>query len=167
MQLRSILHPTDYSELSEAALRYATALAHDHGARLIILHVVHTLGPENVTYGEMVSQRQPEGYRQRLWDELHQVRPPDPDVRAEYLLSEEGPVEAITRTAAERNCDLIVLGSHGRRGLRRLLEGSVAELVVRRAGCPVLVVKSGAPPSPPTECEDTDLHPHLLSESRG
>src|SRR5262249_5507019 len=113
MQLRTILHPTDYSELSGAALRYATALAHDHGARLLILHVVATLGPENVTYGEMVSQLQPEGYRQRLLDELHQVRPAAPDVAVEYLLSEEDPVEAITRTAAERNCDLIVLGSHG------------------------------------------------------
>jgi nucleotide-binding universal stress UspA family protein len=148
MLFRAILHPTDFSEISQTALSYAAALAHDHGARLVILHAVETLGPENVTYGEAESKRQPEAYRQRLWDDLHQVKPPRPDVPVEYVLSEEDPVQAIIQTAAERGCDLIVLGSHGRSGLKRLLMGSVAEQVVRKASCPVLVVKEGVPPAP-------------------
>src|SRR6516165_9500163 len=112
MLFRAILHPTDFSELSQAALSYAAALAHDHGARLVILHAVETLGPENVTYGEAESRRQPDAYRQRLWDDLHKVKPPRSDVAVEYVLSEEDPARAIIQTAAERGCDLIVLGSH-------------------------------------------------------
>jgi nucleotide-binding universal stress UspA family protein len=142
MRIQTILHPTDCTEISHGALNYAATLAHDYGARLIILHAVETLGPENVSFGEAVSQRQPESYRQRLWDDLRRIRLPDPNVPVEYLLSDEDPVSAIIRIAAERDCDLIVVGTHGRHGLLRLLEGSVAERVVRLAACPVLVVKS-------------------------
>ncbi len=148
MHLKTILYPTDYSDASQAAFDYAVALAHDHGACLLILHAVETLGPENVTYGEAVSQRQPESYRHRLLDDLHHIRSPDPQVPVEYILSEQDPVTAILRTAAERKCDLIVLGSHGRHGLRRVLEGSIAEQVVRWATCPVLVVKTSLTPAP-------------------
>ena len=141
MQFRTILYPTDFSEPAQEALPYAIRLAQDSGACLIILHVVETLGPENVTYGEATSLPQPAAYRDRLRQDLRQIPIPDPQPRVEYLLREEDPVTAILRTAAERDCDLIVIGSHGRHGLRRLLEGSVAEQVVRGAACPVLVVK--------------------------
>jgi nucleotide-binding universal stress UspA family protein len=141
MHLQTILHPTDYSETSAAALDYAATLARDYGSRLLILHAVETLGPENVSYGEAASEPQPESYRRRLWEDLRKVRPSDPDIPVEYLLSDEDPATAITKTAASRNCDLIVLASHGHHGLRRLLTGSVAERVVREAHCPVLVVK--------------------------
>src|SRR6516165_4115000 len=148
MHFKTILCPTDYSELSQAALDYAAALAHHHGGRLVILHAVETLGPENVTYGEAVSRPQPDAYRQRLGDDLRRIQAPVSNVPVEHVLSDEDPVEAILRTAAERGCDLIVLGSHGRSGLKRLLMGSVADQVVRKASCPVLVVKEGVPPAP-------------------
>jgi universal stress protein A len=141
MQMRTILYPTDFSEPAREALPYAVKMAQDWGARLIILHAVETLGPENVTYGEAVSQVQPAAYQQRLWDDLRQIQIPDQQLRVECLLSEGDPVTAILRTAAERDCDLIVIGSHGRHGLRRLFEGSIAEQVIRGATCPVLVVK--------------------------
>jgi nucleotide-binding universal stress UspA family protein len=60
LHLKAILHPTDFSPHSDYALRLAGSLAHDHEARLIVLHVVLTLGPELVTYGEVTSQLQPE-----------------------------------------------------------------------------------------------------------
>ncbi len=141
MQFRTILYPTDFSEPAQEALPYAIRLAQDSGACLIIVHAVETLGPENVTYGEATTLPQPAAYRARLWQDLRQIPIPDPQPRVEYLLREEEPVTAILRTAAERDCDLIVIGSHGRHGLRRFLEGSVAEQVVRGAACPVLVVK--------------------------
>src|SRR5260370_30666197 len=112
MQVRTILCPTDLVDPSQRALKYAADLAHDYGARLIVLHAVETLGPENVTYGEAVSQPQPDSYRQRLWNDLHQIRAPDPGVTMEYVLSEEDPVVAILQTAAESDCDLIVMGRH-------------------------------------------------------
>jgi len=142
MLFRKILHPTDFSLLSTTAFSYAAQLAHDYGSRLLILHAVETLGPENVSYGEASSFLQPEAYRQRLWEDLTHLKPPYPDVAAEYLLSDKDPAQAILDVARERSCDLIVLGSHGRRGWRRLMMGSVAEKVVRRASCPTLVVNA-------------------------
>lgn len=169
MDIKTILHPTDLSEASKAAWRCAADLAHDYGARLIVLHAVETLGPENVTYGEAASEPQPEGYRRRLRQALHQVQPPDPGVPVEYILSEDDPTTAILHVAAERACDLIVLATHGRSGFWRWLEGSVAEQVVRRAPCPVLVTHDAPAPRPAASKVGTDessLHPHYLSEKR-
>jgi nucleotide-binding universal stress UspA family protein len=141
MDLKTILHPTDFSGSSEVGFRYAVSLAKESGALLLVLHAVETLGPEKVSYGEAVSRLQPQGYQQRLWQDLRQIRTTDPQVHIDYLLSEDEPVTAILQAADEHKCDLIVMGSHGRRGLRRLLLGSVAEKIVRAATCPVLVVK--------------------------
>ncbi|HLJ97553.1 MAG TPA: universal stress protein [Gemmataceae bacterium] len=151
MQFRTILYPTDFSEPAQEALPYAVAMAQEWGARLIVLQAVETLGPENVTYGEAVSMLQPASYQQRLWEHLRQIQIPEPHPQIEYMLSEDDPVTAILRTADERDCDLIVIGSHGRQGLHRLFEGSVAEQVVRRASCPVLVVKQPKKPRQPSE----------------
>jgi nucleotide-binding universal stress UspA family protein len=163
MPFRTILHPTDYAEESRPALRAAAELAHDQRAFLVLLHVVETLGPEMLSVGEL-SQPQPEAYRRRLWDEIHHARPPDPDIHVEYVLSEEDLVTAILRTAEERNCDLIVMGTRGLTGWRRWLTGSAAEEVVRRARCPVLVVKSPMPPEFLPPYEATDLHPGQIRQ---
>ncbi len=163
MRPKKILHATDYSAISEAALRTAGELAREHGAILVILHVVETLGPEKLTYGE-VSQPQPEAYRQRLWREIHQVRPQDSQTHVEYVLSEEDPVTAILRTAEKLGCDLIVLGTHGITGWRRWFLPSVAEKVVRRATCPVLVVKPLQESEPLQPYQGNDLHPGYLVE---
>jgi nucleotide-binding universal stress UspA family protein len=104
--------------------------------------VVATLGPELVPYGEAVSQLQPEGYQHKLWDDLRRIQSPDPAVPVEHRLAEGDSAEEILRLAQESGCDLIVLGTHGRTGLPRLLMGSVAEQVVRKAPCPVLTVKA-------------------------
>jgi nucleotide-binding universal stress UspA family protein len=164
VRLQTILHPTDYDGSSDAALHYAAALAHDYKAQLIVLHSVATLGPENLTYGEINEGKQPEAYRKHLWEEIHRIRSPEREVPIEYILSEDDPVSAILQVAVARKCDLIVVGSHGRHGVRRLLEGSVAERVVRLATCPVLVVKNGAMGETGSSKIGTELHPHFLSE---
>ncbi|OAI46797.1 hypothetical protein AYO44_10705 [Planctomycetaceae bacterium SCGC AG-212-F19] len=142
MDIRTILHPTDYSELSQAALRIAVDLAHRMEAELVILHVVDSLLPEHISYGEATAQRQPETFQQHLWDELRRVLPGDPAVRVAHQLREGEPATEIVREATERPCELIVLGSHGRTGLVRVLLGSIAEQVMRQAPCPVLIVKT-------------------------
>jgi nucleotide-binding universal stress UspA family protein len=71
-------------------------------------------------------------------------------------LSEEDPLAAILGTAVARECDLIVMGSHGRHGLRRLVQGSVTEQVIRAATCPVLVVKARAGTKSPSDLPATD-----------
>jgi len=142
-----ILHPTDFSESSAAALEIAADLATKYGARLIVLHVVETLGPENVTFGEVATHLEPVSYRQRLQDDLRRVKPAvPPTIQVDYLLGEGvgDPARGIEQAAAEQHCDLIVMGTHGHRGLSRMLLGSIAETVVRRATCPVLTIKAPA-----------------------
>jgi nucleotide-binding universal stress UspA family protein len=134
MRVQTILHPTDHSEQSRAALRYAVALAHDYGARLLILHIVPDFGLTDLPPGEPAT----------AWA----TPPAAPGGRAciEYLIGEGDPVTTVLRTAAERKCDLIVLGSQPDRGWRRWLHGTRAERVVREAPCPVLVVKEAMTP---------------------
>ncbi|MBO0699756.1 MAG: universal stress protein [Zavarzinella sp.] len=164
MHPKKILHPTDYSAASRPALQEALALAQEHNAQLVLLHVVDTLGPEDLTYGQSTSADQPEAYRRRLFTELRHVLPPEAHVRAEYVLSEEDLVTAILRTQAEHGCDLIVLGTQGATGIRRWLTGSTAEEVVRRAPCPVLVVKGTRSPERLPHLGPTGLHPGHLEE---
>jgi nucleotide-binding universal stress UspA family protein len=128
--IRTILHATDFSEPSNSALRLACALARDQGARLIVLHVVPT---------SLAAEKR--GFGDDLADELNRLAIPDQQIRAERRLEEGDPVAQILRVAGETGCDLIVMGTHGRTGLGRLLMGSVAEQVVRKALCPVLTVK--------------------------
>ena len=86
-----------------------------------------------------------------LREKLRQLRPTDPKVRVEHRLVEGETATEILRLGQEMKCDLIVLGTHGRTGLGRLLMGSVAERVVRKARCPVLTVKTPSPDSPSSQ----------------
>jgi nucleotide-binding universal stress UspA family protein len=130
----------------------ACALARDYHARLIVLHVEPP--PVAALGGMPVVPPLPEEYdRENLEKQLRRLQPSDPAVRVEHRLVAGDPVAEILRAAQEQSCDLIVMGTHGRTGLGRLLMGSVAEQVVRRAPCLVLTLKSptagqvAAPPS--------------------
>lgn len=139
---KTVLHPTDFSPLSEYAFHVACSLARDYGARLVLLHVK----PSEVIVGEMYPiPGDPAETWEVLRQQLERLRPADPSVRVAYVLKEGEPVTEILQTAQETHGDLIVMGTHGRTGVGRLLMGSVAESVLRRAPCPVLTVK--APPS--------------------
>ena len=147
LAVNTILHPTDFSERSQYAFWLACSLARDYGARLIVLHVV---AAPAVVYGEgVVVPPNPEELRAAAQEELDRLQAPRADVRAERRLAEGDAVEETLRVAQEANADLIVMGTHGRTGLGRLLMGSVAEQVVRRASCPVLTVKAPFPDSAP------------------
>jgi nucleotide-binding universal stress UspA family protein len=139
LEIQTILHPTDLSPLSEYAFRLACSLARDHGAHLIVLHV----RPPEILLAESPYVLPPDPVQ--VWEhwqeELRQLQPPDPTVAVEHVLKEGNPASEILRTAQEKDCDLIVMGTHGRTGVRRVLLGSVAEQVLRRASCPVLTVK--------------------------
>ena len=142
LPIHTILHPTDFSDRSEHAFHLACALARDYGARLVVLHV--TAHPV-IGYGEGVLPPDPEELARHAWDELNRLEVPGGSVRAERRLEEGDPVSEILRVAGESGADLVVMGTHGRTGLPRLLMGSVAELVVRKAKCPVLTVRSPFP----------------------
>jgi nucleotide-binding universal stress UspA family protein len=133
-----ILYPTDFSEHSGYAFALACALAEAQGADLVVLHVV----PPIDTHGEVLAQPWPGGFYEDLRDRLKQLQAPEGSgISVDHWLEEGDPASEIVRVAATVGADLIVLGTHGRTGVHRLLMGSVAEQVVRRAACPVLTVK--------------------------
>lgn len=138
---QTILHPTDFSEAANFAFRLAVSLARDHQARLVIVHVAPT--PYAIGGEIMVAPPEPASVqREELLDRLHEMKPSAAEVEFEHRLYEGNPAEEILRAAEASSADLIVMGTHGRTGLSRLLMGSVAEQVVRRASCPVLTVKT-------------------------
>jgi nucleotide-binding universal stress UspA family protein len=148
MKAEKILFPTDFSSSSDEALRFATVLARDTGAELIIAHVhepaaAYATGDVVVDTGESSDET--------LAAQLDAVAPTDSNVPHRYRLLYGDPIGQIVRLADEEDVDMIVMGTHGRTGLTRLVMGSVAEAVVRRANCSVLIVK----------------HPKNLSEPDG
>lgn len=141
MNAKKILFPTDFSHTGDASLRLATALARDSGAELLIVHVQEppmAYGGGELYYGV------PNPAVEDLERMLAAVKPTDPNVRYQHRLATGDPASAIVRLAEEEKADLIVMGTHGRTGFFRLLMGSVAEAIVRRAKCPVLTFKEPA-----------------------
>ncbi|MBV8077601.1 MAG: universal stress protein [Planctomycetaceae bacterium] len=135
---RVLLHPTDFSGCSEAALRVARALARDHGARLVVLYVA-----PRAVIAEGTAVIDDQRLDQDILEEIRgRIEGPDLESCVETLLGQGDPAAVILRVAREVRAGLIVMGTHGRTGLGRLLMGSVAETVLRGSRGPVLVVKA-------------------------
>jgi nucleotide-binding universal stress UspA family protein len=141
LPIHTILHPTDFSPQSEHAFKLACSLARDHKARLVVLYVAPI---PVVAYGEMVTVLAESSERDRGRAALDRVQAPE-GVVMETRLEEGEAAGEILRVVKEIAAGLIVMGTHGRTGLGRLLMGSVAEEVLRRAPCPVLTVKAPFP----------------------
>jgi universal stress protein A len=136
---RKVLFPTDFSRLSDAALPLATSIARDRNAEIIILHIQEP--PAAYAAGELYfGPMEPDN--QALRQTLESVTPNDPSVVCIHHLVMGDPAKEIVRVADEEEVEMIVMSTRGRTGLAHVLMGSVAEKVVRRAGCPVLVFKS-------------------------
>jgi nucleotide-binding universal stress UspA family protein len=128
INIQRILYATDFSSYSNQAYFHAITLAESHEASLTILFVYPA--------------RQAEGEGPEYWrQQLEQIRPVNPHIPVRHVFLEGDPAEEIVRYASRAGMDLIVMGTHGRTGLERLLMGSVAEKVMREATCSVLVVK--------------------------
>lgn len=140
MQAKNIIVPFDFSDSSEVALQFATSLARDGGATLHIVHVkkplmFYVLEPK---YGDVA--RAPN--LDELKTVLQRIVPNDRNVpHKHWLYTSDDVPKRILKLANELPADLIVMGTHGRTGLDRLIMGSVAESVVRHARCPVITVK--------------------------
>ena len=138
LPIRTILHPTDFSENSGYAFQFACALARDYGAKLVVLHVF----PTPVLFGDSMSALPLDVPRDELLEMLNKIKPDDPAIAIERLLVVGEPANEIREAAGAHHADLIVIGTHGRGGLSRLVMGSVAEDVSRNANCPVLTVRT-------------------------
>ena len=141
MSTRTILVPTDFSSASDAALPHAATLARQSGARLLIVHVEE---PPMAYGGGELYYGLPEPDSARIAAMLEKVTPSDPAIAFTHRLAMGDPASEICRIAADEKAEMIVLGTHGRTGMFRLLMGSVAESILRHAPCPVLVYRETA-----------------------
>lgn len=145
INLKRILAPTDFSEHSRNALRYAAAFAERFGAEIILLHVFQDLavsGPEAVAVGPPIVapiEQFLESARHSLKRLIEECHLEQLAIRAEVRPGM--PFDEIITLATEEDVDLIVMGTHGRGWLAHVLLGSVTEKVVRKAPCPVLTVR--------------------------
>lgn len=159
VSLRTILVPTDFSEGAAAAAEYALALAAKIGAQIVLVHVM-----EPTVYSVDFALTRPDISAEVREGAIQSLRRLTDDARsrgvpAEHTLMSGTPFVEIGKVAAERQADLIVMGTHGRRGLAHAVLGSTAERVVRTAPCPVLTLKAVPPHKPEAE-------PERLSDER-
>jgi nucleotide-binding universal stress UspA family protein len=140
-QIQNILVAVDFSDYSEAALRYATFLAEKFGATLTLVHAVEPyVYPEDLSAGftiEEIDRR----WMQRQKEKLETLRQTIKEgIPATVVVTMGTAWNRIVGAAKSWNADLVVIGTHGRTGLKHALMGSTAERVVRHATIPVLVV---------------------------
>jgi nucleotide-binding universal stress UspA family protein len=138
-----VLHPTDFSDCSASAAEVARDLARERGARLVLLHVIpvisvpHLKGPAPVEDPDVCGERLAT-LRSDLMASVSGV-PIEVEARVELGY----PASVILQQARDAGHVTIVMGTHGRTGLRKMLLGSVVEEVLRHAPCPVLAVREG------------------------
>jgi nucleotide-binding universal stress UspA family protein len=143
--LRTILVPTDFSDIANAALDYAGMLARKLGSKVIATHVLadrlYGAVGDYPSVGDVrtVIELQKEQADRRL-EEVAESRLPK-EIEVELRCTEGVPHVEIVRLAQENNADLIVMATHGRGFISHLLLGSTTEQVIRRSSCPVLVVR--------------------------
>ena len=115
--IKTILHPTDFSDPAQNSFQFACTLASDMKARLIVFHVVT---PVRAYMDELIDYTTPD-HELKAWSRLRELQQTAQDgygLEIDVDLSEGDPATEILKTAAQRRCDLIVMGSHGRTGLR-------------------------------------------------
>src|SRR5262249_23164847 len=152
---QTVFHPTDFDEPSKEAFRVARSLAQALGARVVVFHVVRP--PAAVTQDGRVLRNPKDAEPGDLWAEYRTLAADTPKVPVQYAVGvgrkakAKHMVEQKIRELGEGV--LVVIGSHGRTGLSRLLWGSKAEEAVRHLACPVLVVKAAPREVPVTTSE--------------
>ncbi len=142
IKIRRILCPVDFSDASRNAVRYAHEFAKGMGSTLVLLNVVEPRPMAvdmSLSYVPLEEDLE-KAAREDLDEIITAEREKGVEVQAEVQIGT--PAEVILEKAAELGVNLVILGSHGKTGLSRLLMGSVAESVVRKAKCPVLIVKA-------------------------
>ncbi len=144
MPYKHVLAATDFSEMGDRAVARAVAMARDAHAELTLLHVIDATPVPNPLYGhysivtdEGAEKRAIERAQELLTERLAAAG----GAPAKLLVKVGDATDEILETAREVGADLIVLATHGRRGVKRLVLGSVTERAVRLATCSVLVVR--------------------------
>ena len=178
-QITSILCPVDFSDFSVNAYEYARSLAWHYKATLLLQHILYPLGPfgydsNQDPYEKICRQIRSEATeKMQRFARLHALT----GIQPECIVQDGSVTDLILSLAERRGVSLIVMGTHGLRGIDRLMMGSVTERVLRRAKCPVLAVRKpahhfvGSKRSPEpihlkkiVLCTDFSDHAHRASE---
>lgn len=165
LEIKLILCPVDFSEFSVRAYRHALSLAEHYGAKLVALNIVELSRYPYADYaasaGDYDALRQSliDGGRERLQEFV--TKHTHDEIPLELIVHKGVAPDCILWFAQERKADLIVMGTHGRRGFDRLVLGSVTNRVMRTASCPVLVVCNPTREST-DETEPGHVHHHHL-----
>lgn len=143
--LKKILVPVDFSEHSKKALRYAFPFATQFNAVLELMYVVEpTIYPSDFGFGQVGFPDVEKELHEKATNELQSLVDHDipKNVRTTSIVSTGIPFVEITTYAQQENIDLIIIATHGRTGVEHILFGSTAEKIIRKAPCPVLVVRA-------------------------
>lgn len=147
---RHLLVPTDFSQASRLAVEAAAMLARELSAKVTLAHVYDPSGlqpPATLGWTESQQTKLETEVRRAIeksFADLEEAHFAGVEVADRVILRDPSPAHAICAFAERTGADLIVIGTHGRTGLKHLLIGSVAERVVRLANCPVLTLRSKA-----------------------
>jgi len=147
--MKLILVPTDMSDTAAHALRYASALAERFDAHLLVVYADSFVPPTDFGSTAAFTLRREElieNAREQL--ELHVEQNVAPRVPYDARVLAQSPVDAILEQACDSGADLIVMGTHGRTGLRRLFVGSVTEAIIQLATVPVIAINSSSAEKP-------------------
>ncbi len=144
MKVKRILAPVDFSDVSNQSLEAAVSLAEQLHAKIVVLHAVEPVYFAGTMFGPEINvpnlvEEQRSAAASAMKDIVARLE--RKGIGSTGLVETGSPYNVILRTAEERKCDLVVMGTHGRSGVSHLLLGSVAEKVVRAATCPVLTVR--------------------------
>ncbi len=144
-----VLVTTDFSEFADHAIAHAFRIAADHGAEVILCHVVESAPLPNPLYAHYsaTDALRPEARKKKQDEARHALRDRVPKVgplaavQHREVVVEGDPAAHIVAVAERERADLLVISTHGRTGMKRLVLGSVAERVIRQSPHPVLVVR--------------------------
>ncbi len=142
IHIEKILCPIDFSPPSRNALRYANEFAKAMNAKITVMHVIQPqpiTADVNVPYVPLeveIERHAKDDLEKFIQEEI------SPDILVERVIAFGLPSDCVIAQAKKEDVDVIILGTHGRSGISRLLMGSTAENVIRHASCPVLVVKA-------------------------
>ena len=151
---RKILVTHDGSDLASLALPHAVALAHHYGAEILLLHVITSIEQETAMMSSLDGDRYPfvgiqdsaqEAVKENKREAKHQLEKiktelEKNDVKVTLFVEEGAASSVIVDVARKEHCDLIVMATHGRSGLGRVLLGSVADHIIHHSPCPVMVI---------------------------
>jgi nucleotide-binding universal stress UspA family protein len=153
----SILFATDFSPVSEAALPFVLGLAHSYDAKVIVAHAVPyepAAGMARVPPSVYLDLEEQEAKQElQRYEEARNFE----GLRHEFIVERGYPPTIVPDLIAMENVDLVVLGTHGRTGLKKLFVGSVAEQIFRKAACPVLTVGPLSAPGPSSNWKPTRI----------